>query len=189
MLTYLFILFIVLGLGYLMWSPRKEVVSLVLLHAFVQYAVTIAFWLFQINTHFTAMLLGFIVSTSLLLLWARTLDYSREWKSVGVFVTLAQWTAVGFVLVLMLLGSPYEQFVPAAAWSGQVGMAHQAIHPSIKLCANLILFTSFFQLIRNWGQRWSLNKSLLELGPLLIYFLILSLLKVFQPFTENSPYI
>lgn len=189
MLTAFFTIFIVVCLLYLIWIPRKEAALLVILHAFVQYAMTLSLWLFQINTQLTSLLLGFMLTTSILLLWARNLDYSQEWFSIRLFVSLVQWSIIVFILLFITFQPAYAQFIPSSGWQGKISTQHLAIHSSIKVCGNLIVFTTFIQIMLHWGQKWNIKQSLINLSPAIIYFIIMSLLKFFQSFTENSPYI
>lgn len=189
MLTALFTIYIVICLLYLIWVPRKEMAMLVILHAFVQYAMTLTLWFFQINSQLTALLLGFMFATSILLLWARNINYSQEWLAVRIFFSLVQWSMIVFIISYLIFQPAYNQFVPSIAWQGKIAAQHLAINPVIKVCGNLILFTSFFQIMLHWGQKWTIKKSLFNLGPMIIYFIIMSLLKIFQSYTENSPYI
>ena len=77
MLTWLYVLFIVLISAYLVFSERKEVPLFVVLHAILQYGFTLALWLFQMTSLLGALLLGFIAASTFLLIWARSFNYNK----------------------------------------------------------------------------------------------------------------
>ncbi|MCB0848125.1 MAG: hypothetical protein KDE26_32955, partial [Bacteroidetes bacterium] len=78
MLNLLYTLFILIILGYFILSKRKEVPLIVVLHAFFQYVLTLAFWIFNMNGAMAGLLLGFMTISTVLLVWGRYLNYSRE---------------------------------------------------------------------------------------------------------------
>ncbi|MEL6674236.1 MAG: hypothetical protein AAFR61_18665 [Bacteroidota bacterium] len=188
MLNFLFVGFIFISALYLFLSPRKEVPLVIILHAFFQYVMTLGFWLVQMNTYFAGMLLGFMVTTSVLLVWARNLNYSKDLLSIRLFFTLTQWTALVAVVIFIVVKSPYYYMVPSSSWQDLVDHQQLSIHPAAKLCGNVLLFTTFFHLVLGWGQRWSASKSFWDLSPLFLYFLLMSFLRIFQQGTEVFPY-
>ncbi|MEL6192058.1 MAG: hypothetical protein AAFR66_08415 [Bacteroidota bacterium] len=189
MLTWLYVLFIVLISAYLVFSERKEVPLFVVLHAILQYGFTLALWLFQMTSLLGGLLLGFISASTFLLIWARSLNYSRELYSIKLFFSLTQWIVVLAIGVFMAIESPYYRMVPASSWQAYIDMDVLSIHPVIKLCGNLLLFTTFFHIMGHWGQKWNIRKSLFDLMPVWLYFLLLSLLKIFQFSAEPLPII
>ena len=134
------------------------------------------------------LLLGFMVISSVLLVWGRNLNYSRELLSIQFFFSISQWTVIASVLIFMAVKSPYYYLMPSSAWSAHINANQLSIHPVIKLCGNVLLFTTFFHLILNWGQKWSLRKSLIDLGPFMIYILLATLLRSFQSNTHAFPF-
>ena len=188
MLNILYTLFIALALGYLVVAKRKEVPFVIVIHAFFQYILTLAFWIFHMNTAMAGLLLGFMAISSGLLVWARNLNYSRELLSIQFFFSISQWAVIASVLIFMAVKSPYYYLVPSANWHSHINAHQLSIHPVIKLCGNVLLFTTFFQLILNWGQKWSVRKSLIDLGPLMIYILLATLLRFFQSFSQALPF-
>ena len=188
MLTTLYLIFIVGCFAYLLFSPRKEIPLIILMHALVQYVMTLIFWIFHMNTYFSAMLLGFMLLTTLILIWARSLNYSRELQSIQLFFSLTQWVALIAVGVFISINSPYFYMVPSSGWHKYINPHQLSIHPAAKLCGNILLFSTFFQIIAGWGRSWSIRRSLLDLGPITIYISMMGLLRLFQSNVEVYPY-
>ena len=187
MLNLLYTLFILIILGYFILSKRKEVPLIVVLHAFFQYVLTLAFWIFNMNGAMAGLLLGFMTISTVLLVWGRYLNYSRELLSIQLFFSISQWAIIGSVLVFMAVKSPYYYLIPSSTLHSHINAHQLSIHPVIKLCGNILLFTTFFHLILNWGQKWSIRKSLVDLGPFLIYLVLAAMLRFFQSFTSAFP--
>ena len=188
MLNTLFIIFILACFAYLLFSPRKEIPLVVLLHALFQYAMTLIFWIFHMNTYFSAILLGFMLITTLILIWARSINYSRELQSIQLFFSLCQWAALLAVATFISIKSPYFYMVPSSGWHRHINPHQLSIHPAAKLCGNVLLFSTFFQIIIGWGRRWTIRRSLVDLGPILIYFTMMGVLRVFQSNVEVYPF-
>lgn len=188
MVNIFYTLFIVSCLLYFLLSRRKEVPFLVLIHALLQYLFTLSFWVFQMNNSMAGLLLGFIFVSSLLLIWARGLNYSRELLSIQLFFSVSQWMGIMAVGLFIFLKSPFYYLMPSSAWHSNLNAHQISIHPVIKLCGNLFLFTTFFHLILNWGEKWSIRKSLVDLGPFVIYLIIIAVLQIFQANTQSLPF-
>ncbi|MDX2247848.1 MAG: hypothetical protein SF052_13775 [Bacteroidia bacterium] len=188
MVNLFYLFFIVACLLYFLFSHRKEVPFVILIHALLQYLMTLSFWVFQMNNPMAGLLLGFIFASTILLIWARGLNYSRELHSIQLFFSVSQWMAIVAVGLFISLKSPFYYLIPSSAWHSNLNAHQMSIHPVIKLCGNLLLFTTFFHLILNWGSRWSVRKSLIDIGPLLIYLGIIAVLRVFQATTQSVPF-
>lgn len=180
MLNILFFLFIALCAAYLLFSPRKELPFMVILYAMLQYALTLSMWIFQMTHALTALLLGFIVITAFLLIWARNLNYSRELNTIKLFFSLSQWVMLLCIGIFISLESPYYKLIPTSSWHSHVDAHSLSIHPVIKLCGNIFIFTTFFQVISHWGQKWKVKQSLFTLLPILFYYILIGLLRYFQ---------
>ena len=188
MLNILFIIFIIGCAVYLVVAPRKEVPLIILLHALFQYAMTLVFWIFHMNTYFAGMLLGFMVLTTFLLIWARGMNYSRELHSIQMFFSLSQWAILIAVIIFISIKSPYFYMFPSSGWNQHINPHQLSIHPAAKLCGNILLFSTFFQLIIGWGRRWTIRKSIIDLGPICIYFAMMGLLRYFQSQVQIFPF-
>ncbi|MDW3645962.1 MAG: hypothetical protein R8P61_02775 [Bacteroidia bacterium] len=188
MLNTLFLLLIAGLVIFLLLSPRKEVPFIVLLHASIQYMMTLIYWLFEMNTYYAGILWCFILFSSLVLIWARGMNYSREMHRVEMFFSVSQWGILIAVLAFIGLNSPYYHMIPSASWSSQIHPSPVSIHPVAKLSGNVLMFTSFFQLILGWGRRWNLRKSVVELGPIILYFVLMGVLRVYEDDAQLFPF-
>lgn len=187
MLNALYIGFICISLLYLLLSPRKEVPLVILLQALLQYVFTLAVWSLQLPGPLGFILWSYMTATTLLLIWGRSLPVSRQWYSVRLFFTVSQWALLLMLAVLVGLRSPYL-YTEVGDLSGAHGGQVLTLHPALKFSGNLILFTSFFHLIMHWGQEWSLRKSLMDLGPVVVYFLLLLFLEMMQASMAVVPF-
>ncbi|MEZ4774316.1 MAG: hypothetical protein R3D00_14120 [Bacteroidia bacterium] len=188
MVNIFYTLFIVACLLYFILSSRKEIPFLILVHALFQYLFTLSAWVFQMNNPMAGLLLGFIFASTLLLIWARGLNYSRELLSIHLFFSVSQWMGILAVGLFIFFKSPFYYLMPSSAWHSNLSAHQMSIHPVIKLCGNFFLFTTFFHLILSWGAKWSLRKSLVDLGPLIVYFAIIAVLRIFQAKTQSLPF-
>lgn len=187
MLNALFLTFILCCVLYLLFAPRKESAFFVILHAFFQYVTTLALWIFHMNSALAGLLLGFMVVSTGLLIWARSLNYSAEQHSIKRYFVISQWLLIGVIALFISLKSPYYYLVPAASWHAHINPHLLSIHPLVKISANVFLFSTFFLVILQWGQKWHIRQSLIMLGPILIYFLLVLLLRFFQTSTFTYP--
>jgi len=171
-----FIGLIMMGAIFFILTPRKEVPVILIIQALLQYVWTLGSWSLKLDTGMTWLLWSWMLSGTLLLLWARNLAYSKELFSIRLFFSVSQWAIILIIGLLIATRSPYE-------WIGPVGAGITegvSLHPAIKLSGNLLIFTTFFQLVLHWGQMWSLRKSVVDLGPIFIYFGTLLLLRFLQ---------
>lgn len=134
------------------------------------------------------LLLGFIFLSTVLLIWARGLNYSRELHSIQLFFSVSQWIAIISVGIFISVKSPFYYLLPSSSWHSNLNAHQLSIHPVIKLCGNILVFTTFFHLILNWGQKWSIRKSLVDLGPLIVYFALIIFLKIIQSSGNSFPF-
>lgn len=188
LINLLYIGFISLGLIWFLAAGRKEMPMLIIMHTILQYAFTLACWFFQLNTALSGLLLIFLMMTGLLLIWARSLNYSKELVSIRLFFTMLQWVVIFAAGVFVLAKSPYHYQIPSANWQGHMPAHQISVHPVIKICGNLLLFTSFFHLVLGWGQRWEIRKSLLDLSPIVVYLGGLALIRAYQSSFFTHPF-
>jgi len=187
MLNALYIGFICISMLYLLGASRKEVPLVILLQALLQYVFTLAVWSLRLPGPLGIILLSYMTGTTLLLIWARSLTVSKQWYSVRLFFTVSQWAMLLMLAVLVSIRSPYL-YTDAGDLSGGHGGQILTLHPALKFGGNLMLFTGFFHLIMHWGQAWSLRRSLLDLGPVLLYCLLLLGLKMMQAANASLPF-
>jgi len=187
MLNALYIGFICISVVYLLGVSRKEVPLVILLHALLQYVFTLAVWSLRLPGPLGIILLSYMTATTLLLIWGRSLTVSKQWYSVRLFFTVSQWALLLMLAVLVGLRSPYL-YTNADDLSGAHGAHILTLHPALKFGGNLMLFIGFFHLIMHWGQIWSLRRSLLDLGPTLLYFLLLLGLEMMQADNASIPF-
>ena len=93
---------------------------------------------------------------------------------------MLQWVMLLAVGIFVLAKSPYHYITPSSSWHGHVPAHQLSVHPVIKMVGNLLLFTTFIQLVLHWGQRWQIKKSLLDLAPIIIYLLAVACLRFYQ---------
>jgi len=175
MLDLLFLIFIVSAVGYLLAAARKEFPLFILLHAVLQYAMLMLIWKGNLPPLMASFGLGFMWLSSFSLLWARSLNYSRAFKVLRGSLSVVQW-AILLGLGLTLMGGTANAFVYIAnsqPFAPLNPYAHrlQPIAEATKLLGNLLVFTTFMHIVLQWGQKWSFRKSMLDLGPVLLYFL------------------
>ncbi|TAE47777.1 MAG: hypothetical protein EAZ89_16960 [Bacteroidetes bacterium] len=174
----LYLIFLTGASAWFLFSPRKETPAFILLHALTQYVFTLALWMSAMDSFFGSLLLGFIVLASFLLIWARSLNYSQELLSVRMFFSVSQWAILLTIVLFAVFKEPYVLQAAPGNDMPDIRLPRVSLHPLIKLSGNLLLFTTFFQVIISWGQRWSYRKSLFDLGPLWLYFFLLGLLRI-----------
>lgn len=180
MVNILFIIFFCSLAAYFIYSPRKEAPSVIVAHALLQYILTLGLWIFQLNDSLAVLMLSFITGTTLLLIWARSLNYSRELNAIKLLFSLFQWVVLLGVGIFIAIKSPYDRLIPAGSWQQYINVNSLGIHPVIKLACNILLFSTFFHLIAHWGQKWTVKKSLFDLSPIWICFLLLAIIKYFK---------
>ncbi len=187
MLDGVYLLFILALTVYLLLSAKKELPIIVVVHAVLQYILTLVMWFTDMSPYLAGVLLAFMVSTTGLLIWGRSLNYSRDHQMIKVFVALGQWTVMVSILLFLMLKSPYSYHFSSLGSGNGHSLAYSTIHPFIKLCGNLLLFTTFLQVILSWGTSWSIKQSLRDLGPIVLYFLLTAILFLLEsPFRHHA---
>lgn len=186
------IAFLVLMLGFLAYwffAPRKEIPTLILLHAILQYGLTLASWQLQLSSILTGILLSFLILSTFLLIWARSLDYSREMHNIRLVFSVLQWAILISIVGYISFKSPYSYVSPVGQWhpplAGQKGIS---LHPMLKFGMNILTFTTFYHLVLHWGQKWTFRKSLIDLGPFIVFLVILAILRYIQVHTPSFPF-
>lgn len=184
-----FLVLTLVFLAYWFFASRKEIPTIILLHALLQYGLSLALWRLTLSPLLGGILLGFLVLSSFLLIWARSLDYSREMHNIRLVFSMLQWAILIGILGFISFKSPYYYASPVSQWPPGSG-AQQGLflHPSLKFGMNILAFTTFYHLILHWGQKWSLKKSLLDLGPFVIFLVTLAVLRYVQLVTPALPF-
>ena len=144
-------------------------------------------WSLRLSQEMAGVLLGFMVASTLLLIWGSRLVYSRPMFSVSLFISVSQWALLVMLAVLIGLRSPYSYTAPIMEGHPPIGEPSLVIHPVIRLSGNLMLFTIFFHLVSQRREHWTLRQSLLELGPSLVYFCLALFLRYTQAGTPSYP--
>lgn len=170
MLDALFVLFIVALVGYVIAAPRKELPLLVVLHAALQYTLLMLIWRGVLPKQVALLGLAFMFISSVSLIWARTLQFSRSNMFFRTSLSIVQWFLVSAMFASVFLGQNNTFVLIANSNPGIAPFSPYPVNETTKLMGNLIIFTTFMQVVLYWGQKWSLRKSLLDLGPSIIYF-------------------
>ncbi|MEO1417715.1 MAG: hypothetical protein AAFW00_20695 [Bacteroidota bacterium] len=172
-----FILLAVFLIVYVVTTPRKEFPIVVIFHALLQYGLTLAMWFLFLGRQHAIILMLFLWLSTLLLIWARSVNYSNELLSIRLFFSISQWAVLLMLGLFLALESPYYYVTTASSQGVAPHFQHISLRPIIKLGANFLLFTTFFQLTLNWGQKWPLLRSLIDLGPILLYVGLMGILR------------
>lgn len=171
MLDLAYALFIGGSLLYLLLSPRKEAPLLIVAHACLQYFSALVMWVGEMDDALSGLLLGFIAASSLLLIWARALNYGREHHMLVVLLSLAQWLLLfAALLIVFWYHTPY---VPGYASAHGYRAVSFVLRPFLRVGSNLMLFSAFLLTVLQWGNYWEIRQSLQRLLPLVLYLLLL----------------
>jgi hypothetical protein len=174
MLDLLFISFILASVVYLLLSPRKEFPLLVLLHTALQYTLTMLVWHGNLPPSIAAISMGCMWAAAIVLVWGRSLNYSYKLKFLKYALSVFQWVIfIGLMVnifaqdgqILLLTGNS----IGGADMSRENQMS-QLIIEMFHFGANILVFTTFLHIVLQWGQRWTIQKSLVDLGPAILYF-------------------
>lgn len=182
MLDFFYFAYLLLMAGYLLVSLQKEFPFVVLLHGIFQYFFTQLVWIHTVDRRMSGLLLLFLVLTTFLLIWARSLNYSTELKSLRTFFRISQWGLLVLIFMVMWVKSPYVLEVSTYQLPGQTQVGSWSIQPFAKISGNILLFIFTFHLVLGWGSKWTSRQSVLDLGPFLIYSLSILLLHYFIKF-------
>lgn len=187
MLDFAYFFFILSFLAYLLLARRKELPLLVISHGLLQYFFTLIMWFSEMESQLSSVTLLFIVATSTLLIWARGLNYSREFRMIKVMVELGQWIILLAMGLFLLVNSPFSYHLSSRGPNPHLGFGYSVIHPWLKSGGNLLIFTTYLLILLNWGSNWPTKKSLKNFAPILIYFLLIALLYVWKsPFRHHA---
>lgn len=187
MLDSLYWLLIVASLIYVFAAPRKEIPLVIVLHGLLQYGMTLAGWTFRLGSLLGSILVSFLFLSSFLLIWARSLNYSKEYHSIRLFFSLAQWTVLIGLLGFIGWDSPYYYLLPSSTLIPGIEAHQLVIHPAVKFGGNFLVFAAFFHLILHWGQKWTPVKTLIDLGPIILYLLLTTGLSYFLSTQTTFP--
>jgi len=188
MLDFVYLLFIFLLIFYLMAAQRKEMPFLILTHVVIQYFFTTISWISGMDDQVAAILLLFLVASSTLLVWARSLNYSRETKLIKAFVNISQWGVLVIMIGFLLYKPYYILHYSSPNKSPHFGLVYSFIPPLFKICGNLLLFTTYLSFILNWGNKWNLKKSLKSFLPIFLFLLLLGILYLTSASMRNHPF-
>ncbi|MCI4669602.1 MAG: hypothetical protein MRZ79_15820 [Bacteroidia bacterium] len=179
-----FLILSVALLMYFLFAGRKELPLLLVSHALLQYGLSMVLWYFHLSGSLASILMVFIWISSILLIWARSLNYGQDLFSIRLFFSVSQWAILLVLFLFIAIKSPFYYVFPATSLGQNVPVQHMTFHPILKLSGNLLIFTTFFHVIVHWGQRWKWHKSLIDLSPIIIYTFLLVILRNMR--IENS---
>lgn len=145
-------------------------------HALLQYGFSMVLWAFHLSGSLASILMVFIWVSSVMLIWARGLNYGQDLFSIRLFFSVSQWAILLVLFLFVSIKSPFYYTFPATV-SGHLPVQKLTFHPILKLSGNLLVFTTFFHVIVHWGQKWKWQKSLLDLSPIVIYAIMLVILR------------
>ncbi len=169
MLDLFYSIFLILLLGYFLVSDRKELPFIILVHALGQYFVTQFFWLNQMTGKMTGLLLLFMILTSGILVWARALNYGKEFQMVRMFFRVSGWAILLMAVSVAWVKGNYV-LVPSFSEAGvQSHFGGWEIHSFIKICGNGLVFIFILHLIFGWGQRWAPRQSMADFLPFFLF--------------------
>ncbi len=179
MLDLLYLTFLILLLGYFLISERKEIPFVILVHALGQYFVTQFFWLNQMTEKMTGLLLLFMILTSGILVWARSLNYGKEFQMIRMFFRVSGWAILLMAVIVAwvkgnyVLVQPYSQIGVPSHFGGW------ELHAFIKICGNGLAFIMTLHLVFGWGERWTARASLADFLPFFLFCIWMLLLKIY----------
>lgn len=178
MLDGLFLFFIALAAVYLLVAPRKEFPLVVILHTVVQYALTMLAWQGALPPPIAVLTMGCMWSAALVMIWVRTWAYSPRLQYANYLARVMQWAVLG-VAVLDVFGhnSSAEMLVGNALLMDESTLT-MVLREANRFIGNLLVFMSFLQIILHWGQHWTVKKSLLDLFPVVGYFMLMLVLRL-----------
>lgn len=188
MLDLIYLLFIFLLIIYLLAAQRKEMPFLVVTHVVIQYFFASIAWMSEMNGQVAAVLLLFLVATSFLLVWGRSLNYSRETKLIKAFVSTSQWAIMVILIGFLLYKPSYILHYSSIGKNPHFGMVYSFIPPLFKISGSILLFSTYLGFILNWGNKWHLKKSLKIFLPVFLYLFILSILYFAGASIRNHPF-
>lgn len=180
MLDLLYVLFLFLLVGYFFLSTRKEVPFLVMVYAISQYLMTQFFWMNQVSTRMSGLLLLYITLTSGVLIWGRSLQIGRELNLLKAFFRVSGWSVLLIAVLILWVKGPFALEIPEM--SGVVAhVGGWQFLPVLKLTGNALFFIFVLMLILNWGERVNFRQSLTDYAPFIFYLGIIGMLAFLLP--------
>ncbi len=170
MLDFFYLFYLLSSLAYLFFSPKKEVPLFLLVYGLLQYAITQLWWWPETDGRIAGLLLLFIVLSTGLMLWGKELERDQDRYYATVLMRVGQWLFLVALAVVLGFKRPWvvnESLEPV--WENLAEARSWGFPSFAKVGGNLLLFGFWFQVIMGWGESWSWKKSLLDLGPLLLY--------------------
>ena len=140
------------------------------------------------DSQIAAILLLFLAGSSLLLVWGRNLNYSKESKMIQVFTNVSQWALLLVLIGFFAFKPNYILHYSAMGKNSHLGLVYTYIPPFFKLFGNIILFTTYLLFILNWGNKWNIKKSLKNFSPIFVYLFLLSLLYILGTSLRNQAF-
>ncbi|MEO0899431.1 MAG: hypothetical protein AAFY71_23675 [Bacteroidota bacterium] len=165
---------------FLLVSGRKEIPLVLICHALVQYGFTMTMWMFNLSGSLGNILMIYLWLTSIMLIWGRGLRIGGDLFSIRLFFSVSQWAVLIVLLLFIFLKTPYYYIFPTNSGGGPFVDRQITFHPVLKLSGNILIFSTIFQVVLHWGQRWKFIRSVLDVGPMIIYLVILIYLKFFR---------
>lgn len=188
MLDFVYLFFILLLILYLIVAQRKEMPFLVVTYVVIQYFFTSISWMAGMDGQVAAILLLFLVASSTLLVWGRSLNYSRETKLIKSFVGISQWGILIIMIAFLLYKPYYILHYSSLDKNPHFGLVYSFVPPLFKICGNIFLFTAYLSFILNWGNKWNVKKSLKYFLPIFLYLFLLSVLYLASASMRNHPF-
>jgi uncharacterized MnhB-related membrane protein len=180
---------ILLLLAQLIISREKPFALLVLSHAVLQYVYTLLSWHLRLGPGVALATLGFILATTLLLIWARKMHYgTNEQRMARTMINTLQWSFLGALILFSMLRSPDWYEFSVHGGHPDVDIGYVSLHPVIKIAGNYFIFALFSQVILRWGLRWKMRESMINIGPFAGYVLLILLLLIRQATFSHHPY-
>ncbi len=113
---------------------------------------------------------------------ASRLRVNKQEFAIKLFFSVSQWALLIMLAVFIGFKSPFIYAGTEFPLEGSTGRLSPPIilHPLLRLSGNLIAFFLFFQLITHRKEYWDLSKSVLLLGPSIVYFCLIVYLRFLQ---------
>ncbi len=177
MIDALYLIFIVLMVSYFLLDAKKESSSITLIHAVLQFVMTHLFWFGTMDRRMAGLLLLYLVLTSGIFLWVKTLHDDQELDSLRMLFRVAQWGVLVMVAGVVLIQSPYVMSIPDASWPSAT-TSTWTFHPLVKMAGNFLLFATLFQLVTGRDRVWTLRESMLDFGAICVFFVGIATIRI-----------
>lgn len=180
---------IILLLAHVLVARQKAFALTVLSHAVLQYLYTLLSWKLTLAPGVAIATLGFILATTLLLVWSRKMHFgTNEQRMAITMVNGLQWSFLGALVLFVMLKSPDWYEFSGHSHQGVVMGSYVSLHPFIRMAGNYFLFALFAQVVLRWGLVWKPKDTLVNLGPFAGYVLLVLLLLIRQASFNHHPY-